>query len=38
MLVIVGWVLGSAPAGVFMLALELGAKTGLGALGARAHS
>jgi Na+/H+-dicarboxylate symporter len=36
MLVIVGWVLVVAPAGVFMLALELGAKTGLSALGALA--
>jgi Na+/H+-dicarboxylate symporter len=34
MLVIVGWVLVLAPVGVFMLALELGAKTGLEALGA----
>jgi Na+/H+-dicarboxylate symporter len=34
MLVIVGWVLLLAPVGVFMLALELGAKTGLNALGA----
>ncbi len=34
MLVIVGWVLLLAPIGVFMLALELGAKTGLEALGA----
>jgi Na+/H+-dicarboxylate symporter len=37
MLVIVGWVLVLAPAGVFMLALELGAKTGLSALGALAQ-
>jgi len=37
MLVIVGWVLVLAPVGVFMLALELGAKTGLGALGALAQ-
>jgi Na+/H+-dicarboxylate symporter len=37
MLVIVGWVLLLAPAGVFMLALELGAKTGLSALGALAQ-
>ena len=34
MLTIVGWVLLLAPAGVFMLALELGAKTGVAALGA----
>ena len=33
MLVIVGWVLVLAPIGVFMLALELGAKTGFSALG-----
>lgn len=37
MLVIVGWVLLLAPVGVFMLALELGAKTGLNALGALAQ-
>jgi Na+/H+-dicarboxylate symporter len=37
MLVIVGWVLLLAPVGVFMLALELGVKTGLGALGALAQ-
>ena len=37
MLVIVGWVLTLAPVGVFMLALELGAKTGLGALGTLAQ-
>lgn len=37
MLVIVGWVLVLAPAGVFMLALELGAKTGLRAVGALAQ-
>ena len=37
MLVIVGWVLVVAPVGVFMLALELGAKTGLSALGALAQ-
>ncbi len=34
MLVIVGWVILLAPIGVFMLALELGAKTGFSALGA----
>ncbi|MCL6729869.1 dicarboxylate/amino acid:cation symporter [Sphingomonas hankyongi] len=37
MLVIVGWVLLLAPVGVFMLALELGAKTGLSAIGALAQ-
>ena len=37
MLVIVGWVLVLAPVGVFMLALELGAKTGFGAIGALAQ-
>jgi len=37
MLVIVGWVLVAAPAGVFLLSLELGAKTGLSALGALAQ-
>lgn len=37
MLVIVGWVLLLAPFGVFMLALELGAKTGIGAIGALAQ-
>jgi Na+/H+-dicarboxylate symporter len=37
MLVIVGWVLVLAPVGVFMLALELGAKTGLSAIGALAQ-
>ena len=37
MLVIVGWVLVLAPIGVFMLALELGAKTGLSAIGALAQ-
>lgn len=37
MLVIVGWILVLAPIGVFMLALELGAKTGVNALGALAQ-
>lgn len=37
MLVVVGWVLGVAPIGVFALAFVVGEKTGLTALGAFAH-
>ena len=37
MLVLVGWVLAVAPAGVFALALVVGARTGFTALGAFAH-
>lgn len=37
MLVIVGWVILLAPVGVFMLAVKLGAKTGLAAIGGLAH-
>ena len=37
MLVVVGWVLWAAPAGVFALAYVVGAKTGLAAAGALAH-
>lgn len=37
MLVVVGWVLAIAPAGVFALALVVGARTGFTALGAFAH-
>jgi Na+/H+-dicarboxylate symporter len=37
MLVVIGWVLLVAPIGVFALALAVGAKTGVSALGAFAH-
>ena len=37
LLVIVHWVLGLAPIGVFALAFQLGARTGLGAAGALVH-